>query len=358
MSFGIVKQVLVIDHDLISREALKGIIESLQDYHVIGTASSIEEAAEQMEILFPDVVTIDSDIGSSEDFKRRLADFSIPSLVISKFTRKAQTYALKALEFGANDYILKPDVVTPAAMLSLKDEIHKKLTACELASSLNKTSVQAPKGTLMPKVQRVSTDTEKPHLAENPQDCKVIAIGSSTGGTVVLTELLKDLPVTTPPIVIVQHMPEGFTGEFARNLDRVCKMEVKQAEDGMELKRGQIVIAPGDYHMEVHNEGYKYLVKLNQEAPVCFSRPSVDVMFNSIAKSVRKKALAFILTGMGRDGADGMLNLKNSGSYNIAQNEASCLVYGMPKIAIEKGGTHEDHDIEGIRNVLLRFSKV
>jgi len=186
-------------------------------------------------------------------------------------------------------------------------------------------------------------------------DTVVIAIGASTGGTEATLRVIKDLPKETPGIVVVQHMPEGFTTMYAERLNKICAMEVKEAENGDEIKRGRVLIARGDFHMEVAGSRGAYRVELKKGEKVSGHRPSVDVLFDSVAKIVKKDAVGIILTGMGKDGADGLLRMRQNGAFTIGQDESSSVVYGMPMVAFQNGAVCKQTKCDNIANVLKEY---
>jgi two-component system chemotaxis response regulator CheB len=347
------KKVLVVDDSAFLREILSDIINNIDGFTVIGTAADPHIAAEKIMKLQPDIITLDIEMPKMDGltFLEKIMRLKpIPVLIISTLVAGKSSLGLKALELGAVDYVAKPTESLKDSLADLTSEIKRKLQACAITKVQRRT---ASREDLDKKYDNTTTKSKAINFSTTD---KVIAIGSSTGGTVVLSKILKELPVNMPGIVIVQHMPAGFTNEFAKSLDRESQLFVKQAEHGDSILSGQVLIAPGGFHMVVRRSGTKFFVELNEEAPVTYSRPSVDVLFNSVAETMGKNSASFILTGMGHDGADGMLNMKNAGAKTYAQDEKSCTVYGMPKSAIEKGGVEEIHDIEGIIEILKSYA--
>lgn len=204
-------------------------------------------------------------------------------------------------------------------------------------------------------ISAMSKIAGNPLLKSSKLDSIVIAIGASTGGTEATLSVIKELPKETPGIVVVQHMPEGFTAMYAERLNKICAMEVKEAENGDEIKRGRVLIARGDFHMEVTGSGTVYRVELKKGEKVSGHRPSVDVLFESVARNVKKNAVGIILTGMGRDGADGLLKMRQNGAYTIGQDESSSVVYGMPMVAFQNGAVIKQTSCDNIANVLKEY---
>jgi two-component system chemotaxis response regulator CheB len=281
-------------------------------------------------------------------FLRKLMKyFPVPVLMVSSLTQEGSQVTLDALEAGAIDYIAKPH----SNIYDGIDEIHKELISKVkmVASSNINARIRANK-------EKMSTQTpfaKNYTLAETTN--KLIAIGASTGGTVALAELVSKLPKNIPGVVIVQHMPGGFTKSFAQRLNNISEVEVKEAQDGDIIGRGRVLIAPGDLHLVVRRDGGNYRVKLGTGKKVSGHRPSVDVLFNSVASHVGANAIGVILTGMGSDGAKGMLNMKQKGALTIAQDEKSSVVWGMPKVACDIGGVNFVEALENIVDKVINL---
>ena len=259
-----------------------------------------------------------------------MAGHPMPVVMVSSLTEAGCETTLRALEMGAIDFITKPTLDVQHGMEELAHQITSKVKAASLA-------------TIRKRVSNPTSTTDRIHeLAAQSAMLKttdtIIAIGSSTGGTEALKDLLEVLPPNMPPIVMTQHMPEKFTKTFADRLNELCQITVKEAQDGDSVIPGQALLAPGGFHMELQRSGARYQVRITQDPPVNRHRPSVDVLFHSVAKYAGKNSLGVILTGMGNDGAAGMLEMKKAGAFNIAQDEDSCVVFGMPKEAIKSGG--------------------
>jgi len=262
----------------------------------------------------------------------------MPVVMVSSLTGKGSEITLRALELGAIDFVTKPQLGIREGMLAYSELIADKIRTASKAR-LNKPLDQS-----QPRIL-----SHAPLLSSE----KLIAIGSSTGGTEAIRHVLQPLPPTCPALMITQHMPPGFTRSFAERLNKLCQITVKEAEDGERVLPGHAYIAPGDRHMELVRSGANYQVKLNDGPPVNRHRPSVDVLFRSVAKFAGRNAVGVILTGMGNDGAAGMLEMHQAGAYTLAQNEASCVVFGMPREAIATGGVNEVVDLSQISQRML-----
>ncbi|OFZ47715.1 MAG: chemotaxis response regulator protein-glutamate methylesterase [Bdellovibrionales bacterium RIFOXYB1_FULL_37_110] len=348
-----VKKVLIIDDSALIREVLSNIINSFPEYEVVGTAPDPHVGAEKIMTLKPDVITLDVEMPKMDGltFLEKLMRLRpMPVLLISSLTAKNSHLALKGLELGAVDYIHKPTAAIKDNLKYLHEEIKDKLDACVTSK------VKQLKTTKLEVEKKYSTDEvllKKTKKIDFITTEKVIAIGASTGGTVALSKLLPELPSELPGIVVVQHMPEGFTRSFAQRLNNECQMLVKEAEDNDTILSGQILIAPGNRHMLVERSGTRYYVRLNDGQLVNRHKPSVDVLYRSVSQTVGPNALGIILTGMGDDGANGLLEMKDAGAYTLGQDEKSSTVYGMPKVAFERGGVAKQMSLEDIKKYLI-----
>lgn len=349
-------RVLVIDDSALIRKILTEIINSHSDMEVIGAAPDPIVAREMIRELNPDVLTLDVEMPKMDglDFLERLMRLRpMPVVMISTLTEKGSDITFRALELGAVDYISKPKLDISAGMREYSDEIADKIRTA-MASKVKGTTGSpaggasaAPKkepATVLPSVGNRLSSTEK-----------LIIVGSSTGGTEALKDFLTLLPPDCPGILIAQHMPEAFTKSFAERLDKLCKISVSEAQDGERVLPGHAYIAPGHSHLLLKRSGANYMTELSQSEPVNRHRPSVDVLFESAAKYAGKNVIGVILTGMGKDGAAGMLTMKDAGAYNFAQDEASCVVFGMPKEAIAVGGVHEIVPLQDMAKKVLGY---
>jgi two-component system chemotaxis response regulator CheB len=327
-------KVLIVDDSALMRSVLKGIVERDRTLEVVGVASDPIVAWKMVESSRPDVITLDVEMPRMDGltFLARLMRAQPQRvLMISSLTEKGCATTIKALELGAVDFVSKPKLDVLSGTVEMAGEIVAKIKAAARARvrpALNLPQVvQVPKIAVTEALDR-STDA-------------VVAIGASTGGTEALRELLCALPADAPGIVVVQHMPAGFTKAFAERLDTLCQIRVAEAKEGDRVLRGHALIAPGNQHLRIARSGGAYRVALSSEAPVGHHRPSVDVMMESCARAVGKNAFGAILTGMGADGAEGLFTMKSAGARTAAQDEASCVVFGMPKEAIARGAADE-----------------
>jgi len=310
---------------------------------VVGVAANTTEAMQKILELNPDVVTLDVEMPGTNgiDFlKELLPRKSVPVVVVSSLPINA----LDALDAGAVDFVRKPASGTPNAMESFMQEMREKIKIASKAKvrALPLKSAKVPGLSKIPSVINAGEDI-------------VIAIGASTGGTEAIIEVVKDLPPTTPGIVIVQHMPANFTKLYAQRLDRICKMEVKEAEDYDRLYPGRIILAAGDYHMTVKKDAGGYFIRSRQGEKVSGHCPSVDVLFDSVAEAAGSKAIGVLLTGMGADGAKGLLNIRRRGGYTIGQDRESCVVYGMPMEAMKLGAVTKELPVDQIANEIVAY---
>jgi two-component system chemotaxis response regulator CheB len=268
--------------------------------------------------------------------------------MVSSLTERGCETTLRALELGAIDFVTKPKVDVSAGTVELAAEIIQKVKIAAAARPRSQPQSPVSGGAPRPPVCAPRTLFKSTH--------KVIAIGASTGGTEALREFLTPLPPDTPGIVIVQHMPETFTRSFAQRLDSLCQVRVKEAEDGDRILPGHVLIAPGNYHMRVMRSGASYSVRVVMGEPVNRHRPSVDVLFDSCAEHLGANAVGVIMTGMGNDGARGLLAMRNAGAPTVAQDEASCVVFGMPREAIARGGVDHVLPLEQIAGKILKLA--
>lgn len=345
-------RVLVVDDSALMRQLITDILKSDREIEVVGTASDPYVAREKILKQEIDVLTLDVEMPRMDGLsflEKLMVGRPMPVVMLSSLTEKGCQTTMRALELGAVDFITKPKLDVETGMDSIAREIIEKI-----------------KGAAQSRVIRKS-DTTSRHVYEGPKPSlngalitsthKVIAIGASTGGTEALMDLLVDFPSDAPGTVAVIHMPEGFTKSFSERLDRHCKVRVKEAEDGDRILPGHVLLAPGNYHMTVYRSGATYSVKVFSDPPVNRHRPSVDVMFGSCAGVLGTNAVGVILTGMGSDGAQGLLEMRNSGAYTIAQDEATSVVFGMPKEAISRGAVDEILPLKKIAKAALEAAK-
>lgn len=330
-------KVLIVDDSALIRCVLTEIIQSQPDMEVVGAASDPLIARDMIKHTNPDVLTLDVEMPRMDglDFLEKLMRLRpMPVVMVSSLTERGSEITLRALELGAIDYVTKPRLSIKAGMLEYTQLLADKIRIAYQAGLKMNFRANMVKNTIqykpLPPMGNRFLSTEK-----------LIIVGASTGGTEAIKEFLLQMPSDCPGILITQHMPEGFTTSFAHRLDSLCKIRVVEAASGERILPGHAYIAPGHSHMLLARSGANYITQLDQEPPVNRHRPSVDVLFRSAALHAGKNAVGVILTGMGRDGAVGMLEMKKTGAYNYAQDENSCVVFGMPKEAIEIGAVHE-----------------
>lgn len=342
-------KVLIVDDSAVMRQLLKEILSSDPSIEVVATAVDPIQAREKILRLQPDVLTLDVEMPHMDGLtflEKLMRAHPMPVVMISSLTERGCETTLRALELGAVDYVSKPRVDVADGTVQLAGEIVEKVKAAASAKVLR---LHRPTSTGL----QLSLATQA--LLKSTQ--QVIALGASTGGTEALREVLEPLPPDSPGIVIVQHMPEKFTRSFAERLDSLCRVRVKEAEDGDRILPGHALLAPGNYHLEVFRNGAEYRVRVFSGDRVNRHRPSVDVLFCSCARQLGANAVGVILTGMGADGARGLLEMRQAGARTIAQDEASCVIFGMPKEAIALGGAEEVRPLSQIPSCVLRMAE-
>lgn len=349
-------KVLCVDDSALIRQLMREIINSHDDMIVVDTAPDPYVARDLIKQYEPDVITLDVEMPRMDgiDFLEKLMRLHpMPVVMVSTLTSKGSEVTLKALELGAVDFVTKPQIGIRETMMSYRDIIGEKIRAAAMSKITQRSRFARPDKKVSEPVSQAK--------ALSPYVCnsRVIAVGASTGGTEAIRQFLEMLPHECPPVVITQHMPAGFTRSFADRLNKLCVLTVKEAEHNELLQKGHAYIAPGDSHMLIADKGKGFQVILQQSEPVNRHRPSVDVLFDSVAQCVGRKCIGILLTGMGMDGAKGLLNLRKQGAITYAQNESSCVVFGMPRAAIEMGAADEVQDILKIApSVLARLSSV
>ncbi len=329
-------RVLVIDDSALMRQLITELLQQDRSIEVVGAAADPYIAREKILALKPDVLTLDVEMPRMDGLsflEKLMARRPMPVVMLSSLTDRGCDTTMRALELGAVDFVTKPKLDVVNGMESLGREIVEKVKSAAKANL----SARRVSAASRPQVEK----TMPTNSALITSTHKVIAIGGSTGGTEALLEVLSGFPPDAPGTIAVIHMPEGFTKSYAQRLDRSCKIRVKEAEDGDRILPGHALIAAGNYHMEAYRSGATYSVRVFQAPPVSRHRPSVDVMFNSCAKYIGSNAVGVILTGMGNDGAAGLLAMRQAGAATFAQDERTCVVFGMPKEAIAHGAV--DH---------------
>ncbi|MGF1660747.1 MAG: chemotaxis response regulator protein-glutamate methylesterase [Rubrimonas sp.] len=361
-------RVLVVDDSAVVRAALSDVIAGDPGLSLMGTARDPFEALEKMRAETPDVMVLDVELPRMDGLtflRRIMAQQPIPVVICSSHTQKGSEAMLRALEAGAVEVIGKPAMSSMTALRDSGARIRDAIrgAACARLGNTRRALGDGPTQRATAVAPKLTADAVLPPARESghdraiarmPRTEPVICIGASTGGTEALREVLVGLPADAPGVVVVQHMPAGFTAAFARRLDGCCAIEVKEAEDGDAVRRGRALIAPGERHLALKRTGRGYGVSVLDGAPVSRHKPSVDVLFRSAAQVAGPNAVAAILTGMGDDGATGMLEMRQMGAATIAQDEATCVVFGMPKEAIARGGADTVLPLERIAAALIR----
>jgi len=341
-------KVLIVDDSALIRSVMSEIISSQADMEVVGVAPDPLVARELIKQTNPDVLTLDVEMPKMDglDFLEKLMRLRpMPVVMVSSLTERGSEITMRALELGAVDFVTKPKISIQSGMREYTELIADKIRAA--AKARIKPRVLGPAGApapALPALRNPLTSSEK-----------LIIIGASTGGTEAIREFLMQMPSDCPGILIAQHMPEGFTTSFARRLDTLCKISVREAAGDERVLPGHAYIAPGHSHLLLGRSGANYVTKIEQSEPVNRHRPSVDVLFRSAAAAAGKNAVGVILTGMGKDGAAGMVEMKTAGAYNFAQDEATCVVFGMPREAIAMGGTHEVGALGDLPGMVLGY---
>ena len=341
-------RVLIVEDSPVMQQLLADLIRRDPELEVAGIAGDPYEARELVKSLRPDVLTLDVEMPRMDGLtflERLMRLHPLPVVMVSSLTERDAEASLRALELGAVDVIAKPKASGSQGLTEFALTIADSLRAAARAD-LGRHSAQA-------------RPRAAPRLLDGPSDRsalegRLIAIGASTGGTEAIREVLSELPKDVPPIVIVQHMPEMFTRMFAKRLDEQCRISVSEAKDRERLQPGCAYVAPGNWHMAVRRSGRGFESRVEQSAPVNRHRPSVDVLFDSVAECAGEGATAVILTGMGGDGALGMRRIKSAGGHTLAQDEASCVVFGMPRSAIELGCVDKVAPLGGLAERIMQ----
>jgi len=343
-------RVIVVDDSALVRSLLTEIINRQSDMVCVGAAADPLVAREMIRELNPDVITLDVEMPRMDglDFLSRLMRLRpMPVVMVSTLTERGAEVTMKALELGAVDFVAKPKIGIADGLRLLAEDITDKVRIASKATIRKHAPAPAAQGGTAParsavpsSVGRLSTE-------------KIIFIGASTGGTEATKEVLMNLPPDCPAVVITQHMPPGFTRSYAARLDGLCRISVKEAQDGERILPGHAYIAPGGLHLSVERSGANYIARVHDGEPVNRHRPSVEVLFKSAARVVGPNALGIMLTGMGADGAKAMKELRDAGSYNYVQDEATCVVFGMPREAINAGAAHEVLPLQQIAPKLI-----
>ena len=352
-------RVLTVDDSALMRQVLAALLAKDPDIEVIGSAPDPYIARERIKALNPDVLTLDVEMPKMDGLtflEKLMRGHPMPVVMVSSLTEDGCQTTLRALELGAVDFITKPKIDLREGMEDIAQDLIAKVKAAAQArvrsSSGKRILPSEPDAPGSPRGEAgFTSDTSRTSMIKTTDT--IIAIGSSTGGTEAVKQVLMKLPPHTPPILITQHMPERFTKTWADRMNGLCRIAVKEAEDGDSVLPGHALIAPGSYHMTLLRSGARYTVQINHDPPVNRHRPSVDVMFASVARNAGANAVGVILTGMGGDGAKELLTMKQAGAFTIAQDEASCVVFGMPKEAIKAGAVDKVLPLDDIAGAIL-----
>jgi len=344
---------MIIDDSALVRQGLSDVLTDDPSIEVIAVAQDPYVAADKLRVQVPDVIILDIEMPRMDGItflKKLMTQHPIPTIICSTLVSIDSDERLRVFEYGAVDIIQKPKIGTRQFINEIRMQL---LDVVKAASQANVKKLTKP-----PKRPQVKKTADV--MLPRPSNAtmiktteQIVVVGASTGGTEALRILFQQLPIDMPGMVVVQHMPEGFTAAFSRRMNEICQVTVKEAQNGDSILRGQVLVAPGNRHTLIKRSGARYYVEVKNGPLVCRHRPSVDVLFRSAAQYAGKNSVAAILTGMGDDGARGMKELKDSGAYTIAQDEASCVVFGMPKEAIKLGAVDKVISLDNITETIL-----
>ncbi len=330
-------RVLIVDDSLFFRNALQKALSTDSYIEIVGSANDAYEAEKMIKEVHPDVLTLDVEMPGMKgtDFIKKLIPINpIPVVLVSSLNMSV----FEALNSGAIDFVKKPDMTKSGDFASFANELSVKVKIAAAATVRKNTKL---------------TVSSNITLSNHNTSQNIVAIGASTGGTEATLEILKQLPADFPPVLVTQHMPVGFTKMYADRLNKICNMRVAEAQHGMRVESGLAIIAAGDKHMTLEKDLRGYYVKCAEGEKVSGHCPSVDVLFDSVAKKAGANAIGVILTGMGRDGASGLLNMRKSGAYTIGQDKESCVVYGMPMVANQIGAVTKEAPCQNIAGIII-----
>lgn len=337
-------KVLIIDDSAMVRKVFSQELQKDPDIEVVGTAPDPIIGRDKIVQLKPDVITLDVEMPRMDGLtflEKLMKHYPIPVIIVSSLAQKGGDVAMKAIELGAVEVIAKPG--TAYSVGDMSEQLIEKVKAAASVKVFKPVNLSTTASSVASSALMVKTTN------------KIIAIGASTGGTEALKEVLTRMPLNCPPIVVVQHMPQNFTKAFADRLNGLCKIRVTESVEGERLEIGKAIIAQGNKHMEIRRSGANYYVTLNDDPMMFHQRPAVEILFNSVAKYAGKNAVGVILTGMGKDGAVGLLNMRNAGAHTIAQDERTSVVYGMPKEAVLVGAAEVVKPLLSIPQTMLDF---
>lgn len=341
-------KVLIIDDSAMIRKVFEQELSKDPEIEVVGTAPDPIVGRDKIVYLKPDVITLDIEMPRMDGLTflaKLMKHYPMPVVVVSSLAKKGGDVAVKAMELGAVEVLSKPGSAYSVGDMS--EQLIEKVKAASKVTSFR--SIDPDK---VPTKEQASSMIASIGVKTTN---KIIAIGASTGGTDALREVISRLPANSPPVVVVQHMPQNFTKAFAERLNQICQVQVKEAVDGEYLATGKVLIAPGNQHMEIRRSGINYYVTLFDGPMVFHQRPAVEILFNSVAKYAGQNAVGAILTGMGKDGAQGLLAMRQAGANTIAQDERTCIVFGMPKEAIDIGAAQVIKPLQSIAQTILDF---
>ena len=351
-------RVLIVDDSALMRELLGNILGSAPDLEVVGAARDPMQALPMLERLKPNVMTLDVEMPGCDGLTfltEVMRSRPLPVVMISSLTERGSDLALRALELGAIDVVGKPKLDLKAGVMHQANELLAKVRAAAFARVRPPALRAAKASDSAPMSGRTAARPIGPASTPRPSQTRVIAVGASTGGTEALADFLTALPADLPPVLIVQHMPERFTGKFAKRLDSMCKLRVREASDGDAVLPGTALVAPGGKHMRLASGPTSLVVRLGSQ-PNSAHCPSVDELFESVATVARGRSIGVILTGMGADGARGLLTMRQAGAHTFAQDEESCVVFGMPKEAIARGAVERILPLNGMARAVVQCS--
>lgn len=341
-------KVLIIDDSAMIRKVFEQELSKDPEIEVVGTAPDPIVGRDKIVYLKPDVITLDIEMPRMDGLTflgKLMQHYPIPVVVVSSLAKKGGDVALKAMELGAVEVLSKPGSAYSVGDMS--EQLIEKVKAASRVKVYKRTE----QSQVLTREQNSAMVASMAVKTTN----KIIAIGASTGGTEALKEVISRLPANAPPVVVVQHMPQNFTKAFADRLNSICQVQVKEAVDGEYLATGKVLIAPGNQHMEIRRSGINYYVTLFDGPMMFHQRPAVEILFNSVAKYAGQNAVGAILTGMGKDGAQGLLNMRQAGANTVAQDEKTSIVFGMPKEAIDIGAAQVVKPLQSIAQTLLDF---
>ncbi|MDO9451564.1 MAG: chemotaxis response regulator protein-glutamate methylesterase [Stagnimonas sp.] len=343
-------KVLIVDDSALVRQVLSELIGADPAFEVVGTAADPFVARDKIKQLKPDVLTLDVEMPRMDGLtflENLMRLHPLPVLMVSSLTERGAEVTLQALELGAVDFVTKPKLDVKAGLTAYADELCSKLRMAARARVVSRGNLNSGAARVKPPA--------RPHKLYGTTE-KIIAIGSSTGGTEAVKDVIRMMPADAPAIVVTQHIPAAFSGPFAQRLNTVGAMRACEAHDGQQIVPGHVYVAPGGLHLRVVRSGARYMCQLTDAAPECFQRPAVDVLFRSVAEHVGQNAVGAVLTGMGEDGARGLLAMRQAGAHTLIQDEASSVVWGMPGAAYKLGAAELVLPLHRIAEQLLKFA--